>query len=138
MATSQLTPKQNQKMKSPVVDINHWLNQVFPAFNNTNKELSPSFCLIDTFSNHFSFNIVKWKDTEVRTTYLRRLDNIYKFLKDNPNIFVIVGISVQDNIAISLMHIYRKHVIIIFKTIHYTINVTSTKAELFAIRYSIN
>jgi len=31
MATSQLTPKQNQKIKSLIVNINHHLNQVLPA-----------------------------------------------------------------------------------------------------------
>ena len=39
--------------------------------------------------------------------------------------------------ATSISHIYRGQGIIA-KSVHYTINVTSTKAEFFAIRYSIN
>jgi len=40
--------EQNQKIKSPIININHQFNQ---AFDNMNKELSPSFYLVDTFSN---------------------------------------------------------------------------------------
>ena len=138
MATSQLTPKQNLKIKSPIVNINYQLNQVLSAFDNMNKELSPGFCLIDTFSDCFSFNIGKCKETEVRTAHLRKLNDIYKLSKNDPNIlFVITDVSIKDDIATSVMHSHRKHAII-SKTVHHTINVTSTKAELFTIRCSIS
>ena len=76
MATSQLTPKQNQKIKSPIIDINHHLNQVLLAFDNLNKELSPGFCLVDIFSDHFSFNIVKHKDAKARIAHLKHLQSL--------------------------------------------------------------
>ena len=69
MATSCLTPKQYLKIKSPTVDTNNCLNQVLPAFNSLNKELSLGFCLIYNFSNCFSFHIVDCKDVKARTAH---------------------------------------------------------------------
>jgi len=138
MATSQLTPKQNQKIKSPIIDINHRLNQVLPAFDNLNKELFPSFYLVNTFSDHFLFNIVKHKDTKAKIAYLNKLKNIYRASKNNPDIlFIITDASVKNNIAMLVTHI-RKEQALITKAIYHTMNISPTKAELFAIRYGIS
>ena len=50
---------------------------------------------------------------------------------------IITDASVKSNIATSIayIHIHNKPII---KTLHYAINVMSTEAELFAIRYSVN
>jgi len=72
-----LTPKQSQKIKSPIVDINHHFNQVLPVFDNLNKELSPGFQLINISSDHFFFNTVKCKDVKARAAHLNKLENIY-------------------------------------------------------------
>ena len=45
--------------------------------------------------------------------------------------------SVKNNITISIAHIHIRDKPIT-KTLHYALNVTSTKAELVAIRYNIN
>jgi len=45
--------------------------------------------------------------------------------------------SVKNNVATLILHIWRGQEIIA-KNIHHTINVTSSEAELFAIKYSIN
>jgi len=37
------------------MDTKNHLNKVLPPFNSLNKELSPRFHLVDTFSDHFSF-----------------------------------------------------------------------------------
>jgi len=106
MATSQLTFKQNLKIKSPIVDINHRLNQILPAFDNLNKELSPGFRLVDTFPNRFSFNVVKHKDAKARTAHLNKLENVYRASKDDPNtLFIISDVSLKNNIATSVTYI---------------------------------
>jgi len=113
MATSQLTFKQNLKIKSPIVDINHHLNQILLAFDNLNKELSPGFWLVDTFSNHFSFNVVKYKDAKARTTHLNMLENIYRASKDDPNtLFIISDASLKNNVATSVTHIQQGQALI--------------------------
>jgi len=50
---------------------------------------------------------------------------------------LIIADSIKNNIAISISHICRGQEIIT-KSIHHTMNMTSTKAKLFAIRCSIN
>jgi len=45
--------------------------------------------------------------------------------------------SIRNNVATSIAYIHS-YSNIVKKTPHYTVNVTSTEAELFAIRYEIN
>lgn len=61
IATVHLTSRQILKFKSPMIDTNHCLNKVFSSFNSLNKELSPSFHMMDNFSDHFSFYSVNQK-----------------------------------------------------------------------------
>ena len=53
------------------------------------------------------------------------------------NVLVIPDTSVKNNVAISIayIHIYDKP---ITKTLYHAVNITSSEAELFAIRCSIN
>jgi len=56
----------------------------------------------------------------------------------NPNSVIVVSdASIRDNNATSIIyiHLYSNPV---RKTLHHTVNVTTTKAELFAIRCGIN
>jgi len=55
MTISYITTKQWLKIKSSIVNTNNWLNEKFPSFNSLNKEISPGFCLVDIFSDCFSF-----------------------------------------------------------------------------------
>lgn len=138
MAISQLTIKQNLKVKSPIVDIKHRLNGVLPAFDSLNKELSPGFCLVDNFPNYFSLNIVSHKDVKARTTHLNHLINIYQDSLSHPSTAIVIAdTGVKNNVATFVSHIQRKQNII-SKAIHYAMNVTSAEAELFAMRCSIS
>ena len=53
-----ITLKQKLKIKSSIINTNNYLINIFPSFNLLYKELSPGFCLVNTFQNYFSFNIV--------------------------------------------------------------------------------
>jgi len=98
----------------------------------------PGFWLVDNFSNHLSFHTVNYKDTEVENTHLYILDKIFdNFLSNLNTILIISDTSIKNNIATLILHIYSGQNILA-KTIHYTINVTSTKIELFSIRCEIN
>ena len=65
LSIGNLTSKQQQKIKSSIVDTNNQLNEVYPSFNRLHKELLPGFQLVDNFADHFSFNTVNCKNTEV-------------------------------------------------------------------------
>jgi len=113
------------------------LNGIFPTFNSLNQEFSPGSHLINNFPDCFSFHLTSCKDTNVKTAHHNELENLYKESSHNQNtILIISDMSVRSNITISVSHIQREHEIIA-KTIHYAMNVSFIKAELFAIRYRI-
>ena len=51
-------------------------------------------------------------------------------------ILIISNASIKNNVASSILHIHREQNIA--KNIYHTMNITSTKVELFAIRCGIN
>ena len=59
-------------------------------------------------------------------------------MSTNANLVIVVSdASIRNNVATSIAHVhsYSKPV---KKEIHYTVNITTTKAELFAIKFKIN
>ena len=100
------TLKESLKVKSPIVDINHYLNSVLPAFDSLNKELFLGFHLIDIFSDCFFFNIIKYKDAEAKAVHFNKLENVYQDFFNNFNtVFIISDTSIKNNIVISVSHI---------------------------------
>jgi len=53
------------------------------------------------------------------------------------NALVIMDASVKNSIATSISHIHVHNKPVV-KTLYYTVNVTSTEVEFFALRYGIN
>ena len=58
-------------------------------------------------------------------------------LLDFSIVFVVMDTSIKNWVAMSIMYIYYQDCPIV-RTIHHAINITSMKAELFAIKYGIN
>ena len=56
---------------------------------------------------------------------------------DPKTIIIISDASIKNNVATSILYICSSRNILA-KTIYYAVNITSTKAELFTIRYKIN
>jgi len=123
---------------SSIVDANYCLNGIFPLFDSLSSEFSPSFRLIDIFFSHFYFHWANHKDKENKVAYICKLNNIFtKALLNPKSIIVICNTSIKNNVVISITHIYS-YSSSIKKILHHTINIATTKAELFAIRYRIN
>ena len=102
------------------------------------KEFSSGFQLVNIFSNCFSFNTVDCKSNNAKFAHLQKLDKIFKdFSWDTKTVVVISDASIKNNATTPIAHIHSGPNIIA-KTIHHTVNITSTKAELFAIRCGIN
>jgi len=55
---------------------------------------------------------------------------------DSNSVVIIFDASIKNNVAISISHIHL-HSIDVKKTIHHAVNITSTEAELFAIRVGL-
>ena len=113
-------------------------NKVFLVLNPLNNEFSPSSRIIDSFTNCFSFYPFKKSSNESFKSHLLLLNNLMiSSLLDFSHTLMITDASIQNNVATSITHIHIHNKDII-KTIHYAVNVLSSEAKLFAIRYSIN
>jgi len=97
----------------------------------------PGNRVIDTFSDCFSFySFSKCKSNLKEQT--QKLDNLAIESSVTPTLaLVITDASVKNNVTTSIAHIHI-HDYLIIKTLYHTMNVISTKAKLFAIRYGIN
>ena len=133
-----LTPKQCLKVKGPVVDMDNRFNEIFPFFDLFNKKFVPGDRLIDIFSSCFSFYSTNRQSDKSIKTHIYNLNNIsFQVFTDLKYALVVSNASVKNQVTISIAHIYV-HNRPIIKTIHYAMNIMSTKAELFTIRCGIN
>ena len=108
-----------------------------PSFDPLNPEFAPSYRIIDTFSNHFSFHSFNKHNNDSLLSHSYQLDNLAIVSLKNPlHTLIITNISIKNNVAISITHIHI-HNRLVIKTLHYVVNVNSMEAELFAIRYGI-
>ena len=133
-----LTSCQHELVKEPLVDMDNRFNKVFPSFAPLHSKFSPSSRVIDIFYSCFSFYLSsKQKDNSFRS-HIQQLDNLTIESLNNPShALVITDTGINNNIATSISHTHI-HNKLVTKTIHHTVNVISTEAELFAIRYGIN
>jgi len=113
-------------------------NEVFPSFNSLNPEFKLDNRIIDSFSNCFLFHLFSKSNDHLFKNYIQQLDNLAIESSNTPsNALVVTDTSVKNNVTSSIMHIHV-HNRPVIKTLHYVVNITSTKAEFFAIRCSIN
>jgi len=91
---------------------------------------------MDIFSDRFSFNLcIKGKSNKLR---IHQLDSMVIEVSSSQSIAIVASdASIKNDIATSISHTHISNQPLI-KTLHYTAFVTSTEAEMFAIRCSIN
>ena len=111
-------------------------NENYPSFIPLHSEFSPGFRIIDNFSDHIVFNTDnKQKDDKFHS---QQLDNIVLESSTFPSTAIIASdASIKNNITTSILHVYT-HNRPITKAVYHMIHITSTEAELFAIRCDIN
>jgi len=138
LSLENLTPKQWTIIKGPIIDINNRFNKVFSSFSPFYCKFSPENRLIDIFPNHFLFYSLNRKSNDNIKSHLHKLNSIILQVSSDPHSVVVVSdTSIKNYIATSISHIYS-HDSPVIKTIHYVVNISSTEAELFTIRCSIN
>ena len=122
-------------VKGHLIDLANRFNECLPSFDPLNLEFSPGLQVIDNFSDRISFVLNKEKNNKLRT---QNLDKMVLESFSSPSITIIASdVSIKNSVATSIAHIHTHNKPII-KMIHHTVNVTSTKAELFTIRCGIN
>jgi len=109
-------------------------NEFTPFFDPFNHEFSPGNRLINLFSDRISFHP---REKNVKN-YIQILNDLtLRVSSDSSMSLVISDVSIKNNVAISISHIYIYNKPVI-RTLYRAMNVTSTEAELLAIRCSIN
>jgi len=133
-----LFPYQWKMIKGFIINMNNRFNKVFSAFDPHNKEFSSSSQIIVIFPNWFSFHSFNKHSKNNLISWLCQLDDLtIVFSLDSSYSLVVTDTSIKNNVTTSIthIHVYDKSVI---KTLHYAVNITTTEAELFTIRCSIN
>ena len=111
-------------------------NESFLSFIPLHSEFSPGLRIINNFSDCISFNIYNKGKDDKHCAY--QLDELALESSSSPSTAIITSdASIKNDIVTSISHIHTYNGPII-KMIHHVVYVTSTKAELFAIRCSIN
>ena len=90
---------------------------------------------MDIFSDRFSFNLVDKKGKD--NIRAQELDNLVLSNSIPSSTLIVTDASIKDNIAISIVHVHQANSPLI-KTVHHAVFVTSSEAELFAMRCGIN
>ena len=133
-----LTNCQRTLTKGHLIDTYNKVYGIFPSFSPLNPEFSPGHRIIDNFSDCFSFNLVNKKEKEINTIHAQELDDMVLHNSFLPHTaLVITDTSIKNNIAMFILHVHSVNCPLT-KTVHHALFMTSTEAELFAIRCGIN
>jgi len=126
--------KQQSNIKGLIMNIDNRFNEIVSSFVLFSNKFSPGDRLIDIFPSYFSFHSSNRKSKKS----LHNLDNITLQVSANLQSAIVVSdTSIKNQVATSIAYVYV-HNNPVIKTIHHAINITTTKAELFTIRCSIN
>ena len=113
-------------------------NKIFPSFDPFNKEFVLGDWLINIFPSHFSLHSTNRQSDKSIKIHIHNLNNISLWVStDLRYTLIISNANIKNQVATSIVHIHI-HDRPIIKTIYHAVNITSTKAKLFALRYGIN
>ena len=134
VATSKLTVKQQANLKSPIKDVNKYLNSVYKCFNPLNPLFSPSSRLVNHFPSRISFHSPLSSSEDDLFSHLQNLNNSFFSSQTSHNSTAIItdGSIKKSHIATAVAHIWSNNSVIKQLQIQ-AINVTSIEAKLMAI-----
>ena len=113
-------------------------NKVFPSFDPTNPKFQPGNRIIDSFSNSFSFHLFSKSSDYSFKLYIQQLDALaIESSNSLTNALMATDTSIKNNVATYIVHIHIHNKPVV-KTLYHAVNVMTSKAKFFAIRYSIN
>ena len=125
--------QQRNITKGHLIDLNNKMYGIFTSFSPLHLEFNPGSRIIDNFSDCFSFN-----EKEKDNICSQQLNEMVLQSSSSPSIAIIVtDASIKNNIATSILHVHLVNRPLT-KTVHHAAFITSTEAELFTIKCSIN
>jgi len=113
-------------------------NEVFSSFSSFNYEFLSGNRLIDNFPNCFPFHTLNRKYNNNVKSHLLKLDKLTLQASSDPwLVIIVIDTSIKNQVATSISHVHN-HYRLVIKTVYYAVNVMTTKAKFFVIRYGIN
>ena len=134
-AIGSLTNHQRNITKGHIIDSKSKSYGILPSFDLLHQEFTPGQRISDIFPDRFSFNLVDKKEKNI--THAQELNNLVLSNSSPSSAIVVTNASIKDNIATSIAHVHQANSPLT-KTIHHAVFITSTEAELFTMRCSIN
>jgi len=134
-AIGSLTNHQRNITKGHIIDSKSKSYGILPSFDLLHQEFTPGQRISDIFPDRFSFNLVDKKEKNI--THAQELNNLVLSNSSPSSAIVVTDASIKDNIATSIAHVHQANSPLT-KTIHHAVFITSTEAELFTMRCSIN
>jgi len=136
LSINTLTEHQKNTIKGHLIDSNNKLFGVFPSFSPLNPEFNLGSRVVDIFPDQVSFNLANKAKSD--KSCFQQLDDMTLHSSSSPHTEIVVTYtSIKNDIATSISHIHiYDHPLI--KTVYHTAFITSTEAELFAMRCSIS
>ena len=122
-------------VKDYIINSKIKLYSIFPFFDPLHQEFTFGYCVSDKFSNCFSFNLVNKKGKD--NICAQELDNLVLQNSFSSSALIVTDASIKNNIATLVVHIHQANSPLI-KIVHHAVFVTSSEAELFAVRCGIN
>ena len=118
------------------MDLNNKVYGIFSSFSSLHLELALGSRIINKFSDRFSFNLSNKKEKD--KIHFQQLNEMVLQSSSSPSTAIVVtDASIKNDIATSISHVHLvNHPLT--KIVHHAVFVTSTEAELFAIRCGIN
>jgi len=134
-AIGSLTNCQRNITKGHIIDFKTKSYGVFPLFDPLHQEFTSGQCISDIFPDRFSFNLVDNKEKNIIRT--QEFNNLVLSNTSPSTAIVVTDASIKDNITTLIVHIYQAN-FPLTKTVHHAVFITSSEAELFAMRCGIN
>ena len=133
-----LTIRQRSIIKGHLSDAHSKKLGIFPSFSPINHEFSPGNRIMDLFPSRFSFIPVNKNTDNPLNSRGRELDEMALRSSSEPHTTLVISdASIKNDIATSISHVHSYNRPLV-KTVHHASFVTSTEAELFAVRCGIN
>ena len=125
-------------IKSSVRNSNSCLNSIFPLFDSLNEEFCLSSRLSNSFSSCYYFYEADYHSDKSKRAYCHKLNEVVFDTSNESNTVIIISdASIKNSVTMSITHVHFFNQVL-KKTLHHTINITSTEAELFLLRCEIN
>ena len=134
-----LIPRQKLKLKSPIINVDHRLTQIYTTFKTSPKCITtPDLRVVNHFSPQFSFHTPDSKKENKKEIHLKNLNNVFSLSQSHSShICIVADGGVKDRSATTIAYLWQNNTIMHKPRMHAT-NITSTETEIMSMRLGLD